>query len=128
MPPDVSELMEIASWDDYISMDDAMITNDTLGDNWEEVILRGNPSQHIDSDSDDDDNDDNDDDYEPIRDVISYGTASTYLEQLTVFALVQENKEMLDCLATCQHELESNWLKYKKTKQTTIIDFFKPKQ
>ena len=44
MPSDVSEIMENVSWDDYISMDDAMITNDTLCDNWEEVILRGKPN------------------------------------------------------------------------------------
>ena len=113
--------MKDICWEDYVTMDEAILTNETLGDNWEEEILRKNPTQEA-TESDDDEEEE---DYEPVREIIPYRVAGTHLEDLHLFALIHEHQNLMDLVTKCQHELESKWTHYKKnTTQTTITDFF----
>lgn len=125
IPEDVAAVMDDICWEDYVTMDETILTNKTLEDNWEEEILRKNPTQE----ATESDVDEEEEDYEPIRDIIPYRVASTHLEDLHLFALIHEDQEMMDLVIKCQHRLESKWTNYKKnTTQTTITDFFEPKQ
>ena len=119
-PDGVAEIMDDVSWDDYVTVDDDMITNKTLEENWEEEILQRNPSQEA-AQSDDEE----EEGYELIRDVITHRVASAHLEDLKIFALVHEDQEMMKDIEKCQNRLISRWSIYKNyTTQTAITDFF----
>ncbi|KAK2171458.1 hypothetical protein NP493_1062g00044 [Ridgeia piscesae] len=118
--PDCDRLLGDVSWDDYVTMDDATLTTETAGDDWEAAIVAQVRGETQDDDDEVDDSGDGEPETPPV---ITAREALLQVKNIVGFALGASDAHLLEAASNL---LQGHCIRQAAlAEQKTITDFFK---